>query len=59
MNWSDSREARNVYWELKKDLVYLTGLCLHFGGESEQTEDKLNFWLHNFNPAKLVTIVIP
>jgi len=52
MSWSDSREARNVSWELNKDLVYLTGLCQHFAGESEQTESKLTFWLHNFKPSK-------
>jgi hypothetical protein len=59
MKWSDSREARNVCWELNKDPVYLTGFCQHFGGESEQTEGKLTFWLHNFNPTKLARLVIP
>jgi len=59
MKWSDSREARNVCWELNKDVFYLTGLCQHFAGESEQAAGKSDLWLHNFNPAKLVRLVIP
>jgi hypothetical protein len=49
---------KNVCWELNKDPVYVTGLCQHFAAESERNEGKLTFWLHNFNPTKLVRLVI-